>query len=49
MCGQVCCEPGKGIRTAMRRLLELPRNESVQVLHVARAAYARKGSLTLLD
>ena len=34
----VCCPPGKEIRNAMRQLLALPHNESVQVLHFARAA-----------
>lgn len=34
----VCCPPGKEIRRAMHKLVTLPSNESVQVLHFARAA-----------
>ena len=32
----VCCDPGKSIRHAMHRLVDLPANESVQVMHFAR-------------
>lgn len=33
----VCCDPGKSIRRAMRRLLDTGANESVQILHFGRA------------
>ena len=33
----VCCEPGKSIRAAMRKLVDLPTNQSTRILHFARA------------